>query len=363
MRTVVGIQRHLGVGVVVALCIGSVAAAGPTVQGGGADVSVTMAVHHDGRYSDPGPLYEGPPKIPDEIWFVFDMRNDGPNATRIRFRYHADTFKQRSPGRGGYNYWTLPMQREALWGQGTSDDCNARGCDIRLGVNQTYRFMVWARANAPGPFSIYGAIEGEASDPDPNNNRTQTFDKRVTCKINGTDGRDRLVATDEPDSICGRGGPDRLLAVGKDDIIFGQGGNDVLSGDTGTNQRLIGGKGFDTVTFARFPKAVSASLRDRTGGGKGLIQLEALIGSRFGDYLTGLLGRDVIVGGAGDDRIAGRSGNDRAFGGKGNDRFIKVDGMYDVVRGGGGNDVCQCDSGDSVRSASRVSYAPFYLDP
>jgi len=332
-------------------------------QGASADISVVQSIHHDGRFSDPGPLYDGPPKIPDEIWFVYDIFNDGPNAATVRWRVHHAGFEYKSSGRGRYDFWSVPMHRTTTWIQGDGN-CTNYSCRVRVPSGQSYRIMLWAEANAPGPFSIYATVTSpDTTDPDSGNNRTATWDKRVACKIVGTDRADRLVATDAPDSICGRGGRDHLVGVGNDDKIFGQKGNDVLVRRPGNRQTYVGGPGRDTISLVKMGKAVVVSLRDRTAGGATAISLEKAIGSRFDDYLTGLIGRDWLYGGPGDDRIAGRGGRDVATGGKGNDRFITADGAFDVVRGGPGDDVCQADSGDNVDSATRVSYAPFYLDP
>ena len=338
----------------------------PPAQGGepSADIRVVQSVHHDGRYSDPGPVYDGAPEIPDEIWFVYDFYNDGPNAATVKLNVDPDTFKYRSPGKGGYNYWTVPMQTTGSWWQGGLEDCRRFSCSVRLQAGRSYRFMIMAEANAPGPFSIYARVTSpDSADPDLSNNRTETWAHRVRCKINGTDGADRLKATPEPDSICGGAGADHLIGVGKDDKVFGQKGNDVMVRQPGNNQSYLGGPGRDTISLAKMNSGQSVSLRDRTAGGAAVLSVEKAIGSPFNDYLTGLLGRDWIFGGPGDDRIAGRGGRDVANGGKGNDRFISRDGTFDIVDGGPGSDVCQADPGDRVRSADRVSSPPFYLDP
>ena len=323
------------------------------------DVRLVQSIHHDGRFSDPGPELEGRPTIPDEIWFVYDMFNDSGTATNVTLRIDTDSFRYGSR----YDNWSVPMERTGGYWQGDADDCSRDFvCKVRLRAGQSYRVMIWAEANAPGPFSIGARLTSSVTDSDPSNN-TASYDTRVVCAINGTDGSDHLVATDEPDSICARGGNDTLVAVGGKDKIFGQAGNDILSGAPGNNQVFLGGSGKDTVTFARSPRRVDVSLAYRTGGGRALIAIEAVIGSRYNDYLTGLMGADRIEGGPGDDRIAGRTGADVMIGGKGADRFISVDQARDVVKGSAGRDVCQADSDDRVDSAERVSEAPFYLDP
>ena len=338
---------------------------GGTPAPGTADVSVTHSIHYARRYySEPGPLLEGNPEIPDRLWFIYQFRNEGPAATDIVFRVHHDTFDYTSPGGPRYDFWTAPMDVQSTYESG-GGNCNfdTYVCRVRLRANRSYMYIIDAEANAPAPFSVYATAYGEAPDPDRSNNRSEIFDGRVVCKINGTPGADHLVATPEPDSICGGAGNDRLTAVGKRDKIFGQGGNDILSGRGSRNQGFFGGDGFDIATFKNEPRDVVVALHARTAGGRTAYDVEGAIGSRFADYMTGLLGRDKLWGGPGNDRMAGRSGRDGTWGGPGDDRFITVDGVVDSVSGGPGNDLTQSDGNDRVRSATRTSSPTFYLDP
>lgn len=330
-----------------------------------ADVSVTQTIRHARRYfSQPGPVLEGNPEIPDRLWIFYEITNEGPATTDVVFRGPKGAFDYKRPGGGRYNFWTVPLDAQGSYEEGYKN-CNFQNfvCRLRLRANRTYTYIIEVEANAPGPVTLSGSAWGEAPDPNTSNNRSETFDGRVNCKINGTSGRDRLVATPEPDSICGGAGNDRLTAVGPRDKIFGEGGNDVLMGRGDRRQSFLGGGGFDIANFQRERRSVTVALHVRTAGGRTAYSMEGAVGSRFGDYMTGLLGRDKLWGGPGNDRIAGRSARDRAWGGSGADRFITLDGDFDLVIGGPGYDLTQSDSGDSVRSATRTSGPPFYLDP
>ena len=96
----------------------------------------------------------------------------------------------------------------------------------------------------------------------------------ATNEINGGDGNDTILGTNNTDIIGGQLGNDSVLAGGGDDRIFGGDGNDIL---------------------------------------------------------TAGQGNDVIDGGAGDDFIFGALGNDTATGGEGADRFFNSGQRGDVL--------------------------------
>lgn len=73
--------------------------------------------------------------------------------------------------------------------------------------------------------------------------------------------------------------------------------------------------------------------------------LNLILGTVFGDDLTGTDGIDVIFGGRGNDTIAGGLGNDWLFGDSGDD-FLAGDKGDDFMSGGAGNDVLDWDDGD-----------------
>ena len=144
--------------------------------------------------------------------------------------------------------------------------------------------------------------------------------------IIGGFGANTLFGTDQADIISGLGGNDKIYAGG---------GNDVLIGGTGADY-LDGGSGFDTANYMLSTAAVTVSLLTGTGSGghaQGdcLVSIEGLVGSIFGDRLTGdnnnnhlfgLSGNDTLDGGGGNDRLDGSLGSDRETGGAGNDTFI-----------------------------------------
>jgi Ca2+-binding RTX toxin-like protein len=161
--------------------------------------------------------------------------------------------------------------------------------------------------------------------------------KRVTImgspgndRLNGTASRNVIFAGNGDDSVDGGGGRDVICGGEGNDTLAGGAGSDELSGDNG-NDRLDGGPGLDYGVYENSPGPVSVDLSRGVATGWGadsLSAIEALIGSRTGDRLTGngranyfagLEGGDDITAGAGNDYLDGGRGRDKLKGGKGFD--------------------------------------------
>ncbi len=144
--------------------------------------------------------------------------------------------------------------------------------------------------------------------------------------IVGTDGRDVLAGTDDPDLILGLRGADSIWGRGAVDVICGGRGADIINGG-GDDDRLHGQAGADIVNG---------------NGGDDL-----LFGGGAGDILNGGRGRDVVYGGAGADELRGGRGNDDLFG----------QGGPDWIDGGRGRDACNGGGGidAAVRCEQHVS--------
>lgn len=106
--------------------------------------------------------------------------------------------------------------------------------------------------------------------------------------------------------------------------LTGNGSANTLIAGAGNNV-LNGGAGIDMASYAAAGSAVTVSLAVTTAqatGGSGtdtLTAIEGLIGSGFGDTLTGSTAANILDGGAGDDSLSGGSGNDTLDGGTGTD--------------------------------------------
>ncbi len=118
----------------------------------------------------------------------------------------------------------------------------------------------------------------------------------------------------------------------------GGGGDDLIIANSAAN-RIDGGAGFDTVSYETATEGVNVLLSTGRGAGGAaadrLTSIEGLIGSAFGDRLTGDASANVIEGGAGNDRLRGGGGSDAfvfkfADGSTGADRILDF-GRDDVI--------------------------------
>jgi Ca2+-binding RTX toxin-like protein len=134
------------------------------------------------------------------------------------------------------------------------------------------------------------------------------------------------------DEISGNAAANLLLGAGGDDRISGRNGADRLEGGTGDDwlvggagaDLILGGAGLDTAAYGSSDRgvAVDLALGRGTGGdaqGDRLEGIEALVGSGFGDVLTGDAADNRLTGRAGDDLLRGGGGADLLVGGQGAD--------------------------------------------
>ena len=138
------------------------------------------------------------------------------------------------------------------------------------------------------------------------------------------------------ETIIGDGNANVLNGNGGDDVISGGGGNDTLNGGAGADT-LDGGTGVNTASYAGSTAAVLVNLSSGAGlggyaQGDTLANIQNLIGSNFGDTLTGNGGANVLNGGAGADTMTGLGGDDSYVVNVGADQvFEAVGGGTDTV--------------------------------
>ncbi len=144
-------------------------------------------------------------------------------------------------------------------------------------------------------------------------------------------------------TLNGNAGNDILIGNAGNDTLNGGDGDDLLAGGVG-NDALNGGNGSDTAVYLDASAGVTVTLAStsaQSNGGDGtdtLNSVENLIGSAYGDTLTGDGNANHISGGAGADTISGGGGIDTLTGGQGND----------ILTGGGGIDTFTWASRDLV---------------
>jgi len=150
-------------------------------------------------------------------------------------------------------------------------------------------------------------------------------------------------------TATGGSGSDTLISIERvvgsrfNDTLVGSSGNESFLGGFG-NDSIDGGAGFDTVEYNLVGSAVTVNLiSGTTSGGAGidsLTRVEGIIGSLFGDTLTGNAEVNHIFAGNGNDVVRGGAGNDLIYGEAGNDT-LAGDAGNDLIEGGAG-------SGDTV---------------
>jgi Ca2+-binding RTX toxin-like protein len=173
--------------------------------------------------------------------------------------------------------------------------------------------------------------------------------------LGGGDGADSLTTGPGADTLNGDAGDDMFIITGLHST------GDVLAGGTGSNSyafqpstsgplTLVAGDD-DRLDFTLFGLPVSVDLGNSSqqdvGGGllltlSGLFR--SLIGSLFGDVLTGNTADNTIYGGAGDDVLDGGSGSDQLFG-EGGDDLIDGGAGDDSLNGGDGADILTSSAG------------------
>ena len=177
--------------------------------------------------------------------------------------------------------------------------------------------------------------------------------RRGNDTLRGGDGHDTLRGDLGRDRLYGEKGNDMLMGRNQDDYLDGGDGDDTLAGGVGADT-LVGGNGVDTVSYdsstygtipAVLPAGVTVDLSAGTDGtasgghaeGDKISKFENVIGSEYGDALTGNSGPNELKGLGGNDTLTGGGGADTLLGGEGQDD-LKGDGGADTLNGGAGQD-------------------------
>jgi Ca2+-binding RTX toxin-like protein len=166
---------------------------------------------------------------------------------------------------------------------------------------------------------------------------------------------ERVIGTDFNDTMSG-------ALTNRNIVLLGEGGNDGLTGGSG-NDTLDGGQGNDTInggagsdwityrvggTQGVVLNFASGSFRDTFNNTDTLSNIENVIGSDFGDVITGNSGiARVLQGNGGNDTIQGGDQADTIEGGDGNDG-LNGGGGADSITGGLGNDAIDGSFGGDI---------------
>ena len=123
--------------------------------------------------------------------------------------------------------------------------------------------------------------------------------------IEGTTGRDVIVAG---------GGEDLILGLGGRDYICGEDGNDLVQGNEGNHQFLSGGRGRDQVEGDDSDDVIRLGEGQDSGS-----VTDNPFSPSYSAGAYGFAGNDDITGGTGDDELFGDEGDDALRGGAGTD--------------------------------------------
>ena len=191
--------------------------------------------------------------------------------------------------------------------------------------------------------------------------------------LTGSKFDDGLAGDDLDNILDGREGNDSLQGHAGNDTLLGGKGNDHAVGGAGADL-INGGDGTDSAQYYDSDSAVKANLS--TGSGSGgtaegdtYLNVEDLVGSDFGDVLTGngadnhldgRQGNDVLKGGDGDDWLNGYTGNDTLNGGAGSDTIeywssskgVQIDLAANTANGGLAN-------GDIISNVENIQGSNF----
>lgn len=223
-----------------------------------------------------------------------------------------------------------------------------------------------------------GVGQGGHADGDVLRNINVVIGSRFGDNLIGSDGDDTLYGMEGRDTLIGNAGNDLLFGGSRADSLSGGEGDDMLRGGTG-NDTLLGGAGNDWLRGGRGAdsldggEGVNRAMYDwsnaavtvnlQTGAGTGgdaegdvLVNIREVVGSTFGDVLTGGTLADVLLGAAGNDTIDGGRRADRLFGGEGDDSLAGGAGN-DLLFGGLGADTIDGGSGIDTLSYARAAYA------
>lgn len=170
--------------------------------------------------------------------------------------------------------------------------------------------------------------------------------------VNADDGNDSVDLSLNwrglPSQLDGGAGNDTIKGGPGVDAVYGGSGDDSIRGNGGADA-MAGGDGIDTVTYAGRSTGVTASLDGLANDGSAgegdsvATDVENLIGTDFGDTLTGDGADNALKGGGGADQLDGAGGSDTLSGDDGNDVIAARDTQVDQVACGLGVDAVMAD--------------------
>lgn len=130
------------------------------------------------------------------------------------------------------------------------------------------------------------------------------------------------------ENVRGGAGEDVVNGSAADNTFFASGGDDSYDGDDGV----------DTYDASELTGSVNVNLGavsnqavKSTGGTDTLTDVENVVGTDFGDTITGNAGVNTLEGGGGDDTLTGGADDDQIDGGSGSDNAVYAENLVDAA--------------------------------
>lgn len=186
-----------------------------------------------------------------------------------------------------------------------------------------------------------------------NNTEWQDVFGEFDYLMNGSAGNVIFRGFGGDDTMLGGGGNDTFddRFAGDTDIFNGGGGNDIAKAGSGVST-LVGGKGFDRLSFENIVQGVAFNMKNGAFSSApgasgnafnfeyvlGSVNRDRIAGNDLANIIDGALGNDAIAGGLGNDILRGGPNNDALNGGAGQDRLNGGLGR-DTMAGGADADI------------------------
>ena len=192
---------------------------------------------------------------------------------------------------------------------------------------------------------IGNGIDLDLEEPGRDSTATIDGDKHTVkgaTDIIGGDGNDILSGNSEPNVLDGGAGDDTIKGEEGLDTLIGGSGDDTLSYEGEEEVTAVGillrmGVAVDLDESGQTAKNYDAAADIASTKRDTIEGFENVIGTEYGDKLTGNSRDNKLEGRGGDDILLGGRGEDTLEGGEGNDNLEGGDGE-DILRGGAGED-------------------------